>query len=142
MATIGSIFIPDYVGAIAPPPTIGAITYDPLIGTIASGASKNLFLGKYRLFKVNFLTSGAPAVPTANNLALRFTTGISTGVAGGGTGIGATVPLPTAASPTFMNNQENIFELDGSIDSIAIANLTTDNGTLVLNYIFLPLARA
>ena|SRR5258708_5810171 len=123
MSTLAGILVPDYAGSLA----------TGLTGTIATGASTGVIqLGKYRLFQVSFLISGAPAVPSSNVLALRFTLGISTGT---------TAPTPTAASPMFINYHETIYELNAAYDQINLANLSTDNGALTLNYSLLPLAK-
>jgi len=124
MATIQAIYPPDYPASQA----------TGLVGTIAVGAvTAAITIGKYRLFKITFLTETTP--PSSSNLGLRFTTGISDGS-------GASAPVPTAASPLLVNNQENVFEMSGSIDQIRFANLAIDNGaTNLISYCILPLTR-
>src|SRR6266576_1589079 len=106
MATVGGIFIPDYPGSQASL-FVGSLTAD-------GAASGPIIVGKYRLFKVIFGSSAS----SANSIIVRFTTGNSV--------LGASAPTPTNASPLMHNYQENIFEMDGSIDSINLATLTTD----------------
>lgn len=123
MATVYGIYPPDYEGS----------QLTGMIGTIATGASTAaITVGKYRLFKVTFLTltTGSP-----NNLGLRFTTGISDGS-------GHAAPVPTSASPLLVNNQENIFEMSGSIDQIRFANLASDGGSATISYSIIPLTRS
>src|SRR5258706_11470661 len=124
MATIQAIYPPDYPASQA----------TGMIGTIGNGSSTlAITIGKYRLFKITFLTL---TTPSSTNLGLRFTTGISDGS-------GASAPVPTAASPLLVNNQENIFEMSGSIDQIRLANLATDNGgTITIFYFIFPLTRS
>lgn len=123
MATVFGIYPPDYEGSQA----------TGLVGTIASAAATAaITVAKYRLFKVTFLSATAPG---ANNLGLRFSTGISDGT-------GHAAPVPTAASPLLVNNQENIFEFSGSIDQIRFANLVVDNGAIIISYSILPLTRS
>jgi hypothetical protein len=122
MSTIGTFFVPDYDGSQA----------TGFIGTIASNASTSaIVVGKYRLIKIVFIG----AASTANNIGLRFTTGISDGT-------GHAAPVPTSASPLLINNQENIYEFDGSIDSIRFASLSTDGAPATVNYCILPLSRS
>ncbi len=118
MATVGGIFIPDYDGSQATG-FIGSLTNTSFTGP--------LVVGKYRLFKVVF----QPATSSANSVVLRFTMGNSV--------IGHTATTPVATSPFLHNYQENIFEFDGSIDSINLANL--DNAVTVI-YNILPLSRS
>jgi len=116
---MGGIFIPDYDGSQA----------TGLVGTIATTASTGVIvLGKYRLWKLTFSTS----TPTANGSVLRFTVGNSL--------LGHIAITPTSTSPFLHNYQENIFELDGSVDSVNLANL--DNGAVTIIYSILPLARS
>jgi len=122
MATVFGIYPPDYEGSQA----------TGLVGTIASGASTAaITVSKYRIFKVTFIG----AATSANNVGLRFTTGISDGS-------GHAAPVPTAASPLIINNQENIFEFSGSIDQIRFASLATDEAPATVNYCILPLTRS
>ncbi len=122
MATVGGIFIPDYYGS----KTAG------MVGTIATTANTGpIYVGKYRLWKIVFDVQ--PGGTTGRSVSLRFTTG--------NTVLGAAAPTPDAASPFFHSYQENIFEMDGSIDSINLANLAADNGAITIAYSILPLAR-
>jgi len=123
LATIQAIYPPDYPASQA----TGFVA--TLATTLATAA---ITIGKYRLFKVTFISATAPS---SNNLGLRFTTGISDGS-------GASAPVPTAASPLLLNNQENIFEMSGSIDQIRFANLNVDNGAITVSYCILPLTRS
>ncbi|SRR6266576_2174991 len=120
MATMGGIFCPDYDGTQAP-----ATGY---VGTLAQNANTGaIILGKYRLWKLTFQTATAGA----NSAILRFTVGNSV--------LGHTATTPVSTSPFLHNFHENFFELDGSFDSINLANL--DNGATGLVYCFLPLIR-
>lgn len=104
-----------------------------MTGTIASGASTAaITVGRYRLFKITFL---ALTTASANNLGIRFTTGISDGS-------GHAAPVPTAASPLLINNQENIFEMSGSIDQIRLASLASDGAPATISYSIIPLTRS
>jgi len=123
MATMGGIFIPDYDGSQA----------SGLVGTIATTASTGaIVLGKYRLWKLTLVNQTTP--PNSGVCAVRFTTGISVAP-------GHTAPTPTSASPFLHSFHENFFEFDGSIDSINLANLTADNGSITIGYCLLPLTR-
>jgi|SRR6266850_7009020 len=123
MATQSATYPPDYPASQAA----------GFIGSLAAGGNTAaLTLGKYRIFKITFL---AQTTASSNNLGLRFTTGISDGS-------GASAPVPTSASPLLVNNQENIFEMSGSIDQIRLASLATDGAPTNLNYCILPLSRS
>jgi hypothetical protein len=120
MATMGGIFTPDYDGSQA----------TGLVGVLTTGTNSGaIVLGKYRLWKLTFtiqtITATAPV--------LRFTTGNSV--------LGHTAPTPTSTSPFLHSFHENIFEMDGSIDSINLANLAADNGAVTIAYSILPLTR-
>lgn len=123
MATVYGIYPPDYEGSQA----------TGMTGVIAAGASTAaITVGKYRIFKVTFisLTTASP-----NNLGLRFSTGISDGS-------GHAAPVPTSASPLIVNNQENVFEMSGSIDQIRFAFLASDGATGSVSYSLIPLTRS
>lgn len=122
MATVFGIYPPDYEGSQATGMT-GSIT--------TPGSTAAITVGKYRLFKVTFIGAAA----SASNIGLRFTTGISDGS-------GHAAPVPTAASPLLVNNQENIFEMSGSIDQIRFAAVTTDGPPATINYSIIPLTRS
>lgn len=122
MATMGGIFTPDYDGSQAA----------GFVGTIATTANTGaIILGKYRLWKIVFDVQ--PGGTTGRTVLLRFTIGNSV--------IGHTAITPTATSPFFHSLQENIFEMDGSVDSINLANLAADNGAITVAYSILPLTR-
>jgi len=122
MATMGGIFTPDYDGSQA----------TGFVGTIATTANTGaIVLGKYRLFKITFDVQ--PSGTTGRSVTLRFTTGNSV--------LGHTAITPTSTSPFLHSYQENIFELDGSIDSINFANLAADNGAITIAYSIIPLTR-
>ena len=121
---MGGIFIPDYDGSQA----------TGFVGSLSNAgtASGPIFLGKYRLFKITFAASGTAS---ANSLIIRFTIGNSV--------IGHTAPSPSqTTSPFFHNYQENIFELDGSVDSINLAVFSADGAPATVLYSILPLSRS
>ena len=119
---MGGIFTPDYDGSQAA----------SFVGTIATTANTGaIVLGKYRLFKVVFDVQ--PGGTTGRSVLLRFTIGNSV--------LGHAAITPTATSPFLHSYQENIFELDGSVDSINLANLAADNGAITIAYNLLPLVR-
>lgn len=119
---MGGIFIPDYDGSQA----------TGFVGALAVGvASGPITLGKYRLWKLTFVSGTAAS---SNSLAIRFTTGSSTQ--------GHTAPTPSATSPFLHNFHENFFEFDGSIDQINLITLAADFAPATTNYSILPLARS
>jgi hypothetical protein len=120
MATMGGIFTPDYDGSQA----------SGFVGTIATTANTGaIVLAKYRLWKLAFTVQ--PISASAPVLRVTFGNSVT----------GHTAITPTATSPFLHSFHENFFELDGSIDSINLANLAADNGAVTIAYAILPLVR-